>query len=150
MATSFHDAWRRSSEVLAEADFPAAQREHDPRPEALLVNSVVAELQREVDYSTRFYRNVNELRSTARLVRDAALSDPGTRQVCLQDSRVAAGALSKGRSAAPQLNRELRQCLPSVIGGMLAPGSAFVPSRWNPADGPTRDRPIRPPERCRL
>ena len=43
MADSFHDAWRQSSVVLAEADLLAAQREHDPRPETLLVNAVATE-----------------------------------------------------------------------------------------------------------
>ena len=67
----------------------------------MLVNSVATELQREVDYSTRFlcrsrhHINVSELRPTTRQLKDAALSDPGTRQVYFQDSRVVAGVLSK-------------------------------------------------------
>ena len=118
MAGDFHEFWQDTDVVLAEADLLVAAREHDPRPETLLVNSVATELQWDLEYSnwfqrrSRYHINVNELRSTTALIRDAAIHDPGTRQMYLQDSRVAAGALSKGRSAAPQLNRELRLVLP--------------------------------------
>ena len=149
MASAFRRARQRADVVLAADDLLSAAREHDPRPEALLVNAAAAELQWKVGNSIPFPRksrnhiNVDELRSTTQLLKAAALADPGTRRMYLQDSRAAAGALSKGRPAAPQLNRELRHCLPRALCGHVAPGSAFAPSRWNPADGPTRNRPLR-------
>ena len=151
MASAFRRAWQHADVVLAADDLLLAAREHDPCPETLLVNAAAAELQWKVGNSIPFPRksrnhiNVDELRSTTQLLKEAALADPGTWQMRLQGSRVAAGALSKGRSAAPQLNCEFGLCLPRVLGGHLALGSAFIPSRWNPADDPTRNRPIRTP-----
>jgi hypothetical protein len=64
--------------------------------------------------------------------------------MCMADSRVAACAFSKGRSASLPLNSILRRSLPAVIGGHISPGYGFFPTRLNVPDDLTRDKDLRP------
>ena len=58
------------------------------------------------------------------------------------DSRVVLGASSKGRSSSTALNGSLRAALPYILGGDLYPGGLHLNSEMNPADGPSRGRPV--------
>ena len=62
------------------------------------------------------------------------------RQLLLLDSRVAIGAVGKGRSASLILNPVLREMLPEILAKDVYFGFLFGPSRLNPADGPSRLR----------
>ena len=68
------------------------------------------------------------------------------RQLYGMDSQVGLGVLGKGRSASHWLNEECRQGLPTILGRRHYPGFGFAPTRLNPADHPTRSRPIPPPQ----
>ena len=67
------------------------------------------------------------------------------RTVGLLDSQVCVGALLKGRSASFSLNSRLRSSLPGVLFFNLHPHYAYIASGDNPADDPTRMRPVRAP-----
>ena len=69
----------------------------------------------------------------------------GVRGVVLVDSRVALGALTKGRSSSRRLNRLLKKKLPAALFGRVYLGGLYVRSRFNPADDPTRGKVIRRP-----
>ena len=84
--------------------------------------------------------NVRELRAALRHVLTEARGRQHLKVLMVLDSRVAMGALGKGRSAASLLNRELRAALPELLGQDLYPGFLFGPSRLNPADAPSRLR----------
>ena len=59
---------------------------------------------------------------------------------------MAAGAVCKGRSASPALNRELRKSLANVLGCGIYSTPGYVRSKSNPADDPTRGKPLRFPD----
>ncbi|CAE7600178.1 unnamed protein product, partial [Symbiodinium necroappetens] len=61
------------------------------------------------------------------------------------DSQVCIGALAKGRSASPVLNRKLRASLAPLLCSRLFPHYLFFPTDLNPADDPTRARAVRAP-----
>ena len=54
------------------------------------------------------------------------------------DSQVVLGAISKGRSASPAINKMLRKSLGVVLGYGLYSSGGYVRSAHNPADDPTR------------
>ncbi|CAE7384983.1 unnamed protein product [Symbiodinium sp. KB8] len=61
------------------------------------------------------------------------------------DSQVCIGALAKGRSASPILNRKLRASLAPLLCSRLFPHYLYFPTDLNPADDPTRARAVREP-----
>lgn len=68
------------------------------------------------------------------------------RVVNLCDSRVVVGAFAKGRSSSKNMNHGLRSCLPWLITGDLQLVNLWVSADKNPADFPSRFKPI-PPQR---
>lgn len=86
--------------------------------------------------------NVRELRAGLRHGVMEARGARGLRILLVLDSRVSIGALGKGRSAAQLLNNELRAALPEILGQDLYLGFLFGPTRLNPADAPSRLRPL--------
>ena len=68
------------------------------------------------------------------------------RAVLLVDSRVAAGAWGKGRSSSRQLNRLLKSMIGWSIAGRKSLHLIWVQSAKNPADFPSRSKPIPPPK----
>ncbi len=70
----------------------------------------------------------------------------GCRIVNLCDSRVVVGAWAKGRSSSKQLNHRLRTCLPWMLAGEVSVTNLWVDTKSNPADFPSRFRPIPPPD----
>ena len=70
--------------------------------------------------------------------------DPRTprRIVILQDSQVAVHAGSKGRSSSLPLLRPLRRTAGILLAGNLYVDRLWIPSKANPADGPSRGRAV--------
>lgn len=63
--------------------------------------------------------------------------------VVLVDSNVVKRAASNGRSSAKPLQRSLCRLAALAIAGGIYMVFGFLPTRWNPADDPTRDTVIR-------
>ena len=62
------------------------------------------------------------------------------------DSQVVLGALTKGRSSSPGLNRMMRHSLPHVLGLGIYSCGGYVRSEFNPSDDPTRGVELRAPD----
>ena len=67
----------------------------------------------------------------------------GTRVPIIADSQVSLGAVTKGRSASPGINRLLRASLGPLLGLGVYSSGAYARSADNPADDPTRGQIIR-------
>lgn len=91
--------------------------------------------------------NVNESRTYKSWIKYMAKHEPDSRFVGLLDSRVTIGASAKGRSSSFAICRILQGSVAYVLGGGLYPGCLHCNSKDNRADDPTRNRPVRPPER---
>ena len=72
------------------------------------------------------------------LARQPRLCSAGRRVVVLCDSRVAVGALAKGRSSSRKLLPLLRRFSGLVFASRLQVAFVWVPTDCNPADGPSR------------
>lgn len=83
--------------------------------------------------------NIQESTVVEVLLRQLALDTPKTRQVIALDSNVGLSSLVKGRSSSKGLQPVLRRVGATVVVGSLYPAYHFSPTRWNPADHPTRD-----------
>eukprot|EP00435_Cladocopium_sp_Y103_P031603 s2642_g8.t1 len=83
--------------------------------------------------------NIQETTVVEALLKRLAVSSPKTRQVIALDSNVGLCALVKGRSSSLGLRATLRRIGATTVVGSLYPGYHFAPTRWNPADHPTRD-----------
>jgi hypothetical protein len=66
----------------------------------------------------------------------------GRRVVLLQDSQVAVFSGTKGRSSSLPLLRPLRRTAALLLAGNLHVDRLWIPSKANPADGPSRGRAI--------
>ena len=93
----------------------------------------------------RRHINLLELQAVLEVERRAALRKPSSRLLIGVDSQVVLGALLKGRTASPPLNRMLQYSLPTLLGGDLYSSYGYVPSLANVADDPTRGASIRSP-----
>ena len=91
--------------------------------------------------------NIQEILAAERLMRQEAVRHPSTRFPVFMDSNVGLSALVKGRSPSKGLRSSLRRCGSTIVAGNLYPGYHFGPTRWLPADHPTRDHDF--PEVCR-
>ena len=94
----------------------------------------------------RDHINIKELDSC--LAAEEALAPfswESARSLSLVDSQVSLGSLLKGRSSSASLNSRLRSALPGLLFFNLHPYYAYLASADNPADDPTRDRPVRSP-----
>ena len=75
-------------------------------------------------------------REISQLARDPA--NHNTVQLCLNDSRVVVGAVSKGRSSAFRLNGLIRTLIPYLTLANICLGLLWVETKSNPADYPSR------------
>jgi hypothetical protein len=62
----------------------------------------------------------------------------GCRVMCFSDSQVTIGALSKGRSSVPVINRLARRMAALTLGTRIKPYLRYVRTHRNNADGPSR------------
>ena len=89
--------------------------------------------------------NIHETSVVEVLFKKLALDGGGTRDVVALDSNVGLSALVKGRSSSLGLRPVLRRIGATLVAGNLFPAYHFAPTRWNPADHPTRDNEIPDP-----
>ena len=94
--------------------------------------------------------NILELEMLKQEIKDRANSNRGhARVVNLCDSRVVVGAFAKGRSSSRNLNHRLRSCVPWLLTSDLHLVNLWVPTDRNPADHPSRGKPIpKPNQTC--
>ena len=131
----------------------ALRKEEDERPvhgfESLVINDLMLVntwgLERSWFWKSRAHINVYEAATVSSLLKQLVWEQPSTRHNIVVDSRVALGALSKGRSSARALQPVLRRSAAYQIAGDLYPAISFGPTRIIPADAPSRDRPFEPP-----
>eukprot|EP00971_Amphidinium_carterae_P266686 5290002-Amphidinium_carterae.4 len=129
-------------------EFPSAVRlEQDS-----LLEHVLSTLPLKVVSSYRFRRkshiNVQELLAYRTSLR-AATARPecwGRRIPFLIDSQVVTNIITRGRSSSHQLNYVLQTCLGLCLFCGITPLALWVGTEENPADDPTRNKPLRPPE----
>ena len=92
--------------------------------------------------------NLQEARALRKEICDLG-SDPnshGKIQIALNDSRVVVGAMAKGRSFSFRLNGILRSTIPFFVLADITIGLIWVETSSNPADHPSRFKPIPPPK----
>ena len=88
-------------------------------------------------------REVQAIYSTLRMAsRESPLPQ---RFLVMVDPLVTRGVVAKGRSASRRLNAEWSRCVPICLGQGVAVGPIYVPTRLNPADGPSRMQDVAPP-----
>ena len=97
------------------------------------------------EYKSRVHINVAELEAYLREEARLAGRACAAKALFGLDSQVALGALVKGRSASPILNRMLSASLGPLLGSRIFPHFMFFPSALNPADDPTRHAEVRLP-----
>ena len=119
---------------------------HGPA-EALWVNELVGGLSFKKEFSipvpSSKHINVRELEAQVAVLRRLASSGAGPcRVIDLVDSKVTMGVILKGRSGSRALNRVWSRALPYALGSGITLGPVYVPSRKNPADGPSRLGPV--------
>ena len=135
----------RGEEDLGLCELPASQYEHHPLLEVLCRSLQFFQLGPIVRPGRQRHINVGELRAALRAEAAVGSRHPGCRYFHVLDSQVATAALVKGRSASPALNSELRRSLPVHLSSKVLPRYGFIRSRFNPADDPTRNAPLRGP-----
>ena len=115
------------------------------------VNHLATTLPWEVHKSWKFKRsshiNLLEISSVLGLVEDLLRRGQSIRVVSLIDSYVSRGALGKGRSASRAISCLFRRIGSSLAAGGIYLTTPFCPTRLNIADDPTRNHPLRPPQR---
>ena len=89
--------------------------------------------------------NVLEAEMALKILKHQSVREPETRFLGFLDSRVAIGALAKGRSSSWSLAPVCRKAAALQVIGGLYPGWNFSPTRLNPADDPTRGSDVRSP-----
>ena len=90
----------------------------------------------------RSHVNLLETAATLKLYRELAYEGGDLRFVYLGDSHVSRSSLARGRTSSGAMKPLLKQASSLCIGYGLYPAGRFSPTRWNPADHPTRDNPI--------
>ena len=89
--------------------------------------------------------NILETAATLKLFRDVAAEGGDARFVFLGDSHVSRSALARGRTSSYALRPLLKQASSICIAYGLYAAGRYAPTRWNPADHPTRDTTIPQP-----
>ena len=95
----------------------------------------------------RRHINVGEIRAALEAERRQGLQRPGSFYIHLQDSQVSLAAIMKGRSSSRAINKLLKASVPWHVGSNNRSFGAYVRSKKNPADDPTRRIRVRQPAR---
>ena len=140
-------AWLRQHERLSPVD-------EMPGEVPFEVNPLWELVARGLEFSERWrapiqkslHINVTELRAHLREEKFLAMQMSHRRLLSGLDSQVCLGALVKGRSSSPALNREMLVHLPYVLGADIYNHYMYFPTKHNRSDGPTRGRPPEPPD----
>ena len=114
--------------------------------ESILANDVSVGLSWEQtaswEWRRRSHINVLEGKAALRLFEKVAAEGGDLRLPFLCDSHVARSAIAKGRSPSGALQCLLKRVCSVCVGYGLYPAGVFSPTRYNPADSPTRDLPM--------
>jgi len=117
--------------------------------ESAVVNDVLISRQFRVRrcwaWRRKSHINVLEARSALEIIREASTRFESHRVNGLLDSRVAKGALAKGRSTSFGLQRVCKMSAALQTAADVQMAWNFAPTRLNVADDPTRDCLVRPP-----
>jgi hypothetical protein len=144
-----HEAWTRLAELRNLRSSVLRKPHKDPLWVRELVES--SEWQVVADYSFRdpAHINVNEGRSIRTCANAITRRGGEVRSVKLADSQVMLGSSAKGRSSSSAINEVLRPTAASMAGSNSYSGGLHAGTKWNPADDPTRNVPVRDPSRSR-
>jgi len=146
-ALSRGDKWLRSHGVLPpELELPSQSlTSAGPIIELVAVGRFVVLSSRR--YRKKPHINVGELSASLEAKSHHGTAEPSSRCLLFGDSQIATCAMLKGRSSSPSLNSLLERSLPTLLGNDTYSLPSWAPSASNPADDPTRDRPLREPSR---
>lgn len=123
----------------------------EPKAPSQLASTVAESLEWKVVSSYHFRQtshiNLQEARALRKEVVRATCGDGQTNQVqlCLNDSRVVCGAVTKGRSSSFKLNGILRSMIPFLTLSNIVLALLWIQTDSNPADHPSRGRGLPPP-----
>lgn len=116
--------------------------------ESCAINNLAISGDWSVDSAWSFRRqshiNILEESALLRLAQRCVRFAYPTRVTVLVDSNVVRGATTKGRSSSLGLSTVLRRLNAICVAAAIYLHIAFVPTRLNISDDPTRDRPLRP------
>jgi hypothetical protein len=79
------------------------------------------------------------------LLKQVTLGPGEMRIINLCDSRVVVGFWANGRSSSRKLNNLLRKAVGLSVAGRIVIVNLWVGTKWNPADAPSRERPMEHP-----
>ena len=117
--------------------------------EDVLTNEVLLTQKWKVEASWKWkgscHINILETAAALRAFEAEAIRGGDSRFVDLIDSNVALCALSRGRSSSAALKHMLKRASTLSIAYGLYHAGRFAPTRWNPADHPTRDTDVPEP-----
>ncbi len=82
--------------------------------------------------------NILEAAATVKLFRDIAKQGGDPQVLYFGDSHVARSSLARGRTSSVALRPILKQASSICLAYGLYPAGRYAPTRWNPADHPTR------------
>ena len=120
-----------------------------PAPLVKVLNSAPWKVRREEVFRCTRHVNIQEMVASLMVIDDRCKETlKSERLVNGTDSRVALGAIAKGRSSSRQLNRVLRHITARCILGRKHFCQFWVDTKSNPADDPSRGVALRKPERC--
>eukprot|EP00438_Fugacium_kawagutii_P018640 Skav235460 [mRNA] locus=scaffold1451:27264:29552:+ [translate_table: standard] len=115
--------------------------------ESVVVNDLLVSrqwhTQRCWSWKSKSHINILEGHSALQVVKKVAWDDRRIRFIGCLDSRVAKGALAKGRSSAVGLQKICKKQASLCVAAEVYPGWTFAPTRLNPSDDPTRDCAVR-------
>ena len=122
--------------------------------ESVIVNDVLAtghwRLSKVWAWRKKHHINVHEAQSALAIQKKVALECESSRALGLLDSRVAKGALAKGRSTSYGLQIVCKKSAALQVASDTYWGWLFAPTRLNVADDPTRDCALRPSAKTSL
>ena len=114
--------------------------------ESLLVNDLLLSRRwtecKAWEWKQRPHINVLETGAVETLFERLSRGEGEKRVTILVDSLVAKGALAKGRSSAFSLSRVLKRSAAIQLANGIYSAICYAPTRWNPADAPTRNKPM--------
>ena len=94
--------------------------------------------------------NLLETSAVLRFFRNRAREGGDQRFVFLSDSNVARSALARGRTSSNAMRPLLKKAAALAIAYGLYPAGRFSPTRMNPADAPSRGKPVPAPVRSSI
>ena len=130
-------------------EFAALDEEPVSGKESIITNDLLLSrtwrCHRDWWWKKRSHINVLEAGAVENLIHELAESEEDVRCNICVDSMVAKGAIAKGRSSSFSLQPTLRRSAAYQVAGGVFPSISFSPTRWNPADAPTREKTMPPP-----